>query len=123
MAKKILVADDSEEIRALVCDLLKQEGYEMIESENGIDALNKILKERPDLILLDLIMPELDGFSLTMQLRKNEETKDIPIIIISGKSHLKELFMLNEVAKIQDFIEKPFPPRVLSEAVRQIFKS
>lgn len=110
MNKKILVADDSENTRKLLTFALEKEGYKIIQAKDGEEALEKIRNIHPDLAIIDIVMPKLDGFSAVLQMKKNKKTKEIPIII-TGKEKLKVLFTLYETAKFEDFMEKPFRPR------------
>ncbi|OIO76025.1 MAG: hypothetical protein AUJ85_01470 [Elusimicrobia bacterium CG1_02_37_114] len=119
--KRILIVDDNELTRSVVRESLESEGYGVIECDNGRKAINLALKEHPDLIVMDIAMPELDGFSTTLELKKNEQTKDIPIIISSAHGSLKEMFAFNEVAaKVFAFIEKPFPLKDLISKVKDV---
>lgn len=101
---KILIADDEAEIRSLLRLYLENEGYEVVEAENGIEALEIIKKARPDLCILDIMMPEMDGYQV---LRKMREDNNIPVIILSAKDADSEKILgLNLGA--DDYIAKPF---------------
>jgi len=120
MNKKILIADDTENTRKLIHFVLQKEGYDVTDVPDGAAALEKIEKEHFDLVILDISMPEVDGFSVTLQMRKTEKTKNIPILISTGHTRLKELFMLHAIAKFDDFIEKPFRASLLREKVNKL---
>jgi len=120
--KKILIVDDCPETRALIHFTLTRENYDVIEASNGGEALIKAIQETPDLILLDIVMPQLDGFSTAVKLKENINTEKIPIIIASSKSGLRPLFELNKGLQVKDFIEKPFLPETLLEKVKDILK-
>jgi CheY-like chemotaxis protein len=120
--KKILIADDAVETRTLMKMYLQKEGYLVIDVANGRDALDKAKSERPDLIVLDVIMPVLDGVSTAIELSGSPLTKDIPIIISTTRGQLKDLFELSQTTKIKEFIEKPFKPAELVEKVKEILK-
>lgn len=118
--KKILIVDDEEDIVYLLQEALKEEGYQTFGAYNGQEALEIIQKEKLDLILLDIMMPKIDGYSLNQQLKKDETTHDLPVIVISGRGQLRELFLLNQEAPIADFLEKPFPVKLLLEKIEQV---
>lgn len=118
--KKILIADDSEQTRELFRFSLENAGYEVIEACNGTEALDKTFSEHPDLLVLDMMMPELDGFSVVLQLRKNPQTFKLPVIICSARGRMQEFFKLNEITKIKDFIEKPFSPKTLVQKIKEV---
>ncbi|MDI6642417.1 MAG: response regulator, partial [Elusimicrobiota bacterium] len=83
--KKILIADDSEDTRELLKFTFEQAGYETSTVENGRELLRHVNEIKPDLIVLDLVMPVLDGLSALLELKKRLETKDIPVVVSSGK--------------------------------------
>jgi len=81
----ILVVDDEEPVRKLVGLILKRSGYAVCTAENGGDALAQAAKQKPDLILMDIAMPEMDGYKATAKLKDNNELADIPVILFSGR--------------------------------------
>lgn len=106
MGQRILIAEDDADIRSLLKLYLESEGYEILEAEDGLTALKEAQKMQPDMAILDVMMPEMDGFALTRQLRKNS---DIPILILSAKSRdTDKILGLNLGA--DDYIAKPFNP-------------
>lgn len=102
----ILVVDDEEHNRILLCDSLEARGYELIEAENGLIALDKIAARPPDVILLDAMMPKMDGFEVCRRLKKNPATAAIPILMVTALSDRKERLMGIE-AGANDFLNKP----------------
>ncbi|MEW6556686.1 MAG: response regulator [Elusimicrobiota bacterium] len=118
--KKILIVDDCPETRELIRFTLTQQNYEVIEAGDGEEALTKISAEHPDLIILDIIMPRLDGYTLAEKLKENKKIAKIPIIISTFKFKLKSVFELNKISQVKDFIEKPFLPEHLVEKVKNI---
>lgn len=121
MAKKILVADDSIVIVAMMKAALEKEGFEVITAYDGEEALQKIESEFPDLIILDIMMPKMDGYTVNLKLKEDEKTKDIPVIISTGKGQMREVFRMDEKSKIHSYLEKPFPLPVLVDTVKKVF--
>ncbi|UCG11002.1 MAG: response regulator [Deltaproteobacteria bacterium] len=105
MAEKVLIVDDESVVRELLADFLKDEGYEVIAAASGDEAIGKVERENPDLILLDLKMPGISGIELCRRFKAEERTRSIPIIIITGLSS-KEAEALE--AGVDDFVAKPF---------------
>lgn len=89
MERSILVVDDDLEIRHLLCALLKFKGFQTTQAVDGVDALEKIAHDPPDLVLMDVMMPRMDGISACRQLRRGGKTAALPIIIFSGKGNLE----------------------------------
>ena len=87
MSCSVLVVDDEIEIRELLSTMLTMMGYQSFVAEDGLDALNKIPKYQPDILILDVMMPRMDGLTLCRQLRDAENTAELPIIMLSGKAH------------------------------------
>ncbi|WP_420632218.1 response regulator transcription factor [Candidatus Leptofilum sp.] len=83
----VLVVDDELEIRQLLTTMLTLMGYESFMAEDGLDALEKIPECRPDILILDVMMPRMDGLTLCRKLRETAETAELPIIMLSGKAH------------------------------------
>jgi DNA-binding response OmpR family regulator len=116
MRKKILVVEDDPDMVELVSFNLKKAGFLVGTAKDGIEALKKARSMRPDLILLDLLLPELDGYAVCETLHRNPGTASIPIIIISAvSSHLARLAGLE--AGAVDFLRKPFELSDLLERV------
>jgi class 3 adenylate cyclase len=102
----VLVVDDDEANRMLLCDPLEAHGYKIIEAENGEQALQKVEQRPPDVILLDVMMPRMDGFEVCRRLKKNPSTADIPILIVTALSERMER-MMGIAAGASDFLSKP----------------
>jgi len=119
--KKILVVEDHAELLELLRLQFKEEGFAIATATDGIEAVRKARALVPDLILLDVMLPELDGFAVCELLRKDKSTRQIPIIMISGLSG-----QLPRCAGIEagatDFVSKPVTPANLVIRVRQIFE-
>jgi len=113
---KILVVDDEENIRKLVKYNLILDGFEVVLAVDGKDGLDKAFSEKPDLILLDIMMPELDGLEVCSRLKKNPETRDIPIFMLSAKGQMQDLEDAYEMGA-DNYITKPFDVEKLSEII------
>ncbi|HAX61070.1 MAG TPA: two-component system response regulator [Elusimicrobia bacterium] len=122
MSKKILVVDDEKDIIEIISMYLEREDYISIGANDGVEALEKIINEKPDLVVLDIMMPKLDGHSLNIKLKKNPDTKDIPVIVMTGKGHLREIITAREDVTIVDYLEKPFQMNELLEKIKNVFE-
>ena len=118
MKKRILVVDDEPRMRRFVRMNLDLEGYEVIEAENGLVALNKVRDEMPDLVLLDVAMPELDGFETLEHIR---EVSAVPVIMLTVKSDEDDRIRGLDLGA-DDYVTKPFSPRELSSRIRAVLR-
>jgi two-component system alkaline phosphatase synthesis response regulator PhoP len=119
---KILVVDDEPDIVELISFNLKAEGYEVLTAANGLEALNQARAALPDLIVLDIMIPELDGLAVCEILRKLPSTAPIPVIMVTAwKSELSRMIGLDNGA--EDYITKPFSPRDLVNRVNKTLRS
>ena len=120
MAKgKILVVDDEIYIVHILDFSLGIEGYEVMTALDGEQALAKVAQDKPDLIVLDIMMPKLDGYETCKALKSNPETKNIPVILLSAKGRNVDQKVGFEVGA-DDYITKPFSPRKLVERINAI---
>lgn len=116
MSIRILLADDEKKIRRLISDYLKTQNYEIIEAENGREALDKFEENKVDLVILDVMMPILDGWTVLREIRN---ISDIPIIMLTARSEeYDELFGLDLGA--DDYVTKPFSPKILVARVKTL---
>ena len=121
MKRKILIVDDERDIVVILKLALEKEGYEVVEAYDGIEALEKIAIAKPDLILLDIMMPRMDGYTMKLKLKENSETANIPVIIITGRGLLKEIIKQTEDAAISAYLEKPFTVATLLNNIKGVF--
>ncbi len=120
MAKgKILVVDDEIYIVHILDFSLGMEGYEVVTALDGEQALEKARTEKPDLIVLDIMMPKLDGYETCKRLKADAETRDVPVILLSAKGRNIDQKVGFEVGA-DDYITKPFSPRKLVERINAI---
>lgn len=121
MSAKILVVDDEQDMVELLTYNLKERGYEVLASADGLDALNKARRHLPDLILLDLMLDGIDGYSVCEILRRQPSTASVPVIMITALAG--QIARLNGMAAgADDFITKPFSPQELMERIQRVLK-
>lgn len=116
---KILVADDNLQIRMLVGAALRSLGHEIIEAVDGEAALSTAILEQPDLVLLDVNMPKLDGFEVLAFLRKRPETADVKVIMLTTAAQKTDLKHGVDLG-CNDYVTKPFEPKTLRETVETV---
>ncbi len=119
MAEKILIIDDDVDTLRLVGLMLQRQGYHISAASNGSQGLAKALEERPDLILLDVMMPDMDGYEVTRRLRKNPATVSIPILMFTAKTQLDDKVTGFEVGA-DDYLTKPTHPTELQAHVKAL---
>lgn len=115
-SRMIMVVDDSPTVRKLISGKLEKSGHTVVTATDGIDALSKMNEKIPDLVLLDIAMPQLDGYQVCKMIRNNEATKDIPVVMISGKDGFFDK-VRGRMAGSTGYITKPFGPETLMKTV------
>ncbi len=118
MSKRILVVADQEDNRQIIRDMLRATDYEITEAENGEQALAAITKQRPDLILMDIQLPIMDGYEATRQIKADPALKSIPIIAVTSYA-LSGEEQKARAAGCDDYVPKPYSPRHLLAKIRQ----
>ncbi len=118
--KRILYIEDDSEMIDLVRMIVTRNGYELIGAYGGRQGLDAILTEKPDLVLLDLMMPDVDGWDVYQQIKASEETRHIPVIIITAKAQPIDKVLGITIAKVDDYICKPFRPQELLESIEKV---
>jgi len=122
-SKLVLIVDDDEAVRDLIEFVVKKEGFRIDKACDGEDALQKVRKLSPDLILLDLMLPKFGGFEILRELQ-SDETVNIPIIIITGRyTERSTSEMIRQEPNVKDFIEKPLKPQVMLSSIHRILKT
>lgn len=119
---KVLIAEDERDIRELITFTLRYHGHEVMAASNGEEALELALKEHPDLVLLDIRMPRMNGYEVCRSIKENEITKHIPVVFISAKGQEAEVKEGLD-AGATDYILKPFSPDQLVERVAQVLEA
>lgn len=116
---KILVADDSSTLRRLVSARLTADGYQVLEASDGEQALGLAQQERPDLIVLDKVMPKMDGFEVVRGLREEPETARMPIVMLTERTSEEDVLDGLQLG-VEEYIPKPFSPHELSMRIRRV---
>jgi len=118
--RRILVADDEEDTLMVIKQYLESKGFEVCEARDGQIVLDLLEKYRPDLILLDVMMPVMDGFTLNRRLKQNPELRNIPVIVTTAKTRMKEMFASSPDSGVDFVLEKPFRLAQLLECVQTV---
>ena len=128
MSKKVLVVDDDPDVRLFSVTVLEENGYTALEAENGEEGLKMIKAEKPDLVLLDILMPRQSGIRLYRELKTTKSLKDVNVIVLSGvakKTFLRSQKALTdfggaEVPEPKIYLEKPVEPEELAEVIKKV---
>jgi len=128
MAKKVLNVEDDPDIRTFVSTVLEENGYTPIMAKDGEEGIKKLREEKPDLVILDILMPKQSGIKMYHDLKTDESLKDIPVVMLSGVSRrtfLRSQAALTEfgdetVPEPQAYLEKPVEPEDLAETLKKI---
>ena len=118
MSKKVLVVEDTEDNRQILRDLLGMAGYEMVEAHDGAEGVAKATEHKPDLILMDIQMPVMDGYEATRRIKADPTLKDIPIIAVTSYALAGDEAKTRE-AGCDGYVAKPFSPRKLLATVHE----
>jgi two-component system alkaline phosphatase synthesis response regulator PhoP len=121
MAKKILIVEDDEDILQLVRLYLEKEGYRISIARTGVEALKQMRTEHPDLLILDLMLPEMDGLEVCKRLRADTKTATIPIIMLTAKAEETDTVIGLELGA-DDYVTKPFSPKALVARIKALFR-
>jgi DNA-binding response OmpR family regulator len=103
--------------------ILGRRGFSVKGAAGGIEGLRMIRAERPDLVLLDLMMPDMDGWEVYQQMKADENTKNIPVIVVTAKAQSIDKVLGLHIAKVDDYLAKPFSPQDLLSSVERVLKS
>lgn len=116
MAKTVLIVEDEEAVRELEKFILEQQGYDVMEARDGLEGLTKAEFRKPDVILLDLMMPDVSGGRMFDEMKRHPATEGIPIIVVTGKPDAHDIF--DDQIGPEDVIMKPFEADALVERIR-----
>jgi two-component system response regulator VicR len=118
--KMILCIEDEQGMIELIRLILGRRGFEIRGANGGKEGLEIIRAEHPDLVLLDLMMPEMDGWEVYQQMKADEATRDIPVIVVTAKAQSIDKVLALRIAKVDDYIAKPFSPQELLNSVDNV---
>lgn len=118
---KILVVDDAKFIIKIVEFNLKRKGYDVYSASNGKEGLEQVAAIKPDLLILDVMMPVMDGFTVCRKLKENPETEKLPVIILTAKGQEVDKDAADKLG-VKSYLTKPFSPKKLLEEVKRILK-
>lgn len=118
--RSVIYFEDENEMVELVRIILSREGYQVKGVREGQAGLKLVKEELPDVILLDLMMPDMDGWEIFREIKSDEATMNIPVIVITAKAQTVDKVLGIEVAKVDDYISKPFRPQELVERVNKV---
>jgi DNA-binding response OmpR family regulator len=119
-SKKIVYFEDDNDMVELVRIILGREGYQVEGIAEGQAGINLTKQTRPDVILLDLMLPDMDGWEIYRELKKDETTMEIPVIVVTAKAQSIDKVLGLDIAKVDDYISKPFRPNDLLERVNEV---
>lgn len=116
--QKILIVEDDTNVRKALADYLIANGFDdVVTAVNGTEGLTCARGQKPDLIISDINMPQMDGYTFIQELRNDVQLKDVPVLVLTGRGEMVDLFRL---AEIHNYLIKPFEPRLLLEKVRKM---
>lgn len=121
--RRVVYIEDEPEMIDLVRLILSRKNFEVIGANGGRAGLELVRKLHPDLVLLDLMMPDVDGWEVYQQLKAEEQTRSIPVIIVTAKAQTIDKVLGLHIAKVDDYISKPFSPKELVESLERVLET
>ncbi|MGE5251990.1 MAG: response regulator transcription factor [Bacteroidota bacterium] len=118
--KRILCVEDEEEMIDLIRLILSRRGFEVKGAAGGTEGLRMVREEPPDLVLLDLMMPDMDGWEVYQQMKADERTRNIPVIVVTARAQNIDRVLAMHIARVDDYITKPFSPQELLISVEKV---
>lgn len=118
--KRVVCIEDEPEMIDLVRLILGRRGFSVIGANGGVEGLETVRREEPDLVLLDLMMPDMDGWEVYQQIKADPSLRDIPVVVVTAKAQSIDKVLGLHIAKVDDYITKPFGPQELLESVEKI---
>ena len=118
--KRVVCIEDEPEMIDLVKLILSRKGFQVVGAMGGREGLEAIHREKPDLVLLDIMMPDMDGWEVYQRMKADETTKTIPVIMVTAKAQSIDKVLGLHIAKVDDYITKPFGPQELLESGEKV---
>jgi DNA-binding response OmpR family regulator len=118
--KQVVYIEDEQEMIDLVRLILSRKGFEVTGAGGGREGLDLVRRSLPDLVLLDLMMPDMDGWDVYQQMKADDSTRGIPVIVITAKAQSIDKVLGLHIAKVDDYISKPFSPQELVDSVEKV---
>ncbi|MDH5506215.1 MAG: response regulator [Anaerolineae bacterium] len=118
--QKVVCIEDEPEMIDLIRLILGRKGFEIIGADGGKQGLDAVREHKPALVLLDLMMPDMDGWEVYQQIKSDVETSNIPVIVVTAKAQSIDKVLGLHIAKVDDYIPKPFSPQELLNSVEQV---
>ncbi|MFN3490884.1 MAG: response regulator transcription factor [Anaerolineales bacterium] len=119
--KRILCIEDEPEMIDLIRLILGRKGFDVHGAPGGVEGIKMVREMKPDLVLLDLMMPDMDGWEVYQQMKADPATRNIPVIVVTAKAQNIDKVLGLHIAKVDDYIAKPFSPQELMESVEKVF--
>lgn len=121
--KKVVCVEDEPEIIDLIRLILGRKGFDLTGATGGLEGLEAIRRVKPDLVLLDLMMPDMDGWEVYQQMKADPELKNIPVIVVTAKAQSIDKILGLHIAKVDDYVTKPFGPQELLQSVERVLSA
>jgi DNA-binding response OmpR family regulator len=121
--KSVVCIEDEPEMIDLIKLILGRKGFELAGAMGGREGLELIRRLKPDLVLLDLMMPDMDGWEVYQQLKSDDELKHIPVIIVTAKAQSIDKVLGLHIAKVDDYVTKPFGPQELLQSIEKVLSA
>jgi len=118
--RNVVCIEDEPEMIDLIRLILGRRGFELTGAMGGREGLDAIRRIRPDLVLLDLMMPDMDGWDVYQQMKADDDLKDIPVIIVTAKAQSIDKVLGLHIAKVDDYVTKPFGPQELLQSIEKV---
>jgi DNA-binding response OmpR family regulator len=118
--KRVVCIEDEPAMIDLIRLILTRKGYEVFGAMGGREGLEAIQNHKPDIVLLDLMMPDMDGWEVYQKMKANDATKNIPVIVVTAKAQSIDKVLGLHIAKVDDYITKPFGPQELVDSIEKV---
>ncbi len=121
--KTVVCIEDEPEMIDLVKLILSRKGFDLVGAMGGTEGLEVVRRIKPDLVLLDLMMPDIDGWTVYQKMKEDQDLKSIPVIVVTAKAQSIDKVLGLHIAKVDDYVTKPFGPQELLESVERVLQS